>query len=149
MENNTVQQLYSLLIYLLSGFFVGILFDIFRILRKTFKTPDIVTYIEDILFWLLTGLYLIYISLNVSDGQIRIYNIIGLIIGIITYLLLFSKIFIKVNVKIMKIILFPIKKLFSILSKMTKPFTFFVINIKKYTKDLVKKRKIIKYKKEF
>ena len=40
----------------MNGVIIGILFDFFRILRKSFKTPDFVTYIEDVIFWILTGL---------------------------------------------------------------------------------------------
>ena len=42
------------LIFVLNGFVIGFLFDIFRILRKSFKTTDTITCIEDILFWILT-----------------------------------------------------------------------------------------------
>ena len=50
------------LIFTINGILIGLLFDIFRILRKSFKTPDIITYIEDFFFWLITGLILnIYI----------------------------------------------------------------------------------------
>lgn len=139
MENIIIEQLYSLLIYLLTGFIIGILFDIFRILRRTFKTPDVITYIEDILFWLLTGILLIYILITISNGQIRIYNVLGLIIGIITYLLVFSRIFINISIKILKIVIYPIKLLFNLIRRIFTPFTFFVINLKKLTFNLVKK----------
>ena len=39
-------QLFCLLIFILTGLVIGILFDIFRILRKSFKVPDIITYIK-------------------------------------------------------------------------------------------------------
>ena len=54
-----LNQAYIFLIFVINGFLIGILFDIFRILRKSFKTKDIITYIEDILFWILTGLLLL------------------------------------------------------------------------------------------
>ena len=47
-------QGYLFLIFTLDGLIIGILFDIFRILRKSFKTKDIVTYVQDILFWLIS-----------------------------------------------------------------------------------------------
>ena len=47
------------LIFTINGILIGLLFDIFRILRKSFKTPDIITYIEDFFFWLITGLILL------------------------------------------------------------------------------------------
>ena len=48
MKNLTENQAYLFLIYCLCGIIIGIFFDIFRILRKSFKTNDFVTYIEDI-----------------------------------------------------------------------------------------------------
>lgn len=51
------------LIFTINGILIGLLFDFFRILRRSFKTKDIITYIEDILFWILTRLfnYIFYI----------------------------------------------------------------------------------------
>ena len=43
-------QAYAFLIFILNGLIVGILFDVFRILRKAFKTSDFITYIQDIIF---------------------------------------------------------------------------------------------------
>ena len=100
---NSINQLYTLFVFILSGAVIGILFDLFRILRKSFKTPDIITYIEDILFWILTGLFLLYIIFKYSFGQLRIYMFVSLIIGIVIYFLTISKYFIKLNVKIIRI----------------------------------------------
>ena len=49
-------QAYIFIIFVIVGIIVGIIFDFFRILRKSFKTKDFVTYIEDIVFCILTGL---------------------------------------------------------------------------------------------
>ena len=53
-------QAYLFLIFSITGILIGALFDIFRALRKSFKTSNIITYIEDIVFWLLTGTLIIY-----------------------------------------------------------------------------------------
>ena len=100
---NSINQLYTLLVFIISGSIIGILFDLFRILRKSFKTPDIITYIEDILFWIITGLFLLYIIFKYSFGEIRIYMFISLIIGLVTYFLTVSKYFIRLNVKFINI----------------------------------------------
>ena len=42
MNNN---QIYLFAIYMLCGIVIGIGFDIFRVLRKSFRTSDMVTYI--------------------------------------------------------------------------------------------------------
>ena len=149
LENATLLQLYSFLIYLVSGIIIGIFFDVFRILRKSFHTSDLLTYIEDIIFSIITGLFLLFVLFQISDGEIRIYNIIALLLGGILYLLTMSKIFIKINVKIMtfvksllhNIVLIPLKGLFFIIKKLFTPFTFFVINVKKIILNPSKKLK--------
>lgn len=144
MENNLIiVQLYSLLIFTISGILVGIFFDIFRVLRKSFKTSDLLTYIEDILFWIITGIFLLFIIFKFNNGEIRSYVIIGLISGIIIYMIAISKHFININVKIISfikkifnILSYPIKLILNILRKiLLKPILFFVINIKKINKN--------------
>ena len=84
MNNSIASQLYLLLIFIISGIAIGIFFDIFRILRKTFKTSDFVTYIEDVIFWILTGIFFLVVLFKFNNGEIRNYVILGVIIGIIT-----------------------------------------------------------------
>ncbi|MFR8104706.1 MAG: spore cortex biosynthesis protein YabQ [Clostridia bacterium] len=60
MEYNSLNQAYLFSIFVINGIIIGILFDIFRVLRRSFKTSDIITYIEDFIFWLLTGGLLLY-----------------------------------------------------------------------------------------
>ena len=99
---NSANQFYLLFIFLFSGFLIGIIFDLFRILRKSFKTSDLITYIEDFIFWIITGTYLLIIIFKFSFGQIRLYMFISLIIGFIVYILTLSKYFIYFTVKIIK-----------------------------------------------
>ncbi len=131
MDNIILVQLYSLFIFTITGIIIGIFFDIFRVLRKSFSTPDIITYIEDIIFWIFAGSFFIFILFKFNNGEIRSYVLIGLLFGIITYLLTISKYFIKINVSIIKVIKkilsYPIK----IICKIFKPFSFIVINIRK------------------
>ncbi len=99
-----INQLYILLSFFLAGISIGILFDIFRITRKSFKTPNIITYIEDALFWILTGLIILATTVICTDGEIRLYMILMLITGAFIYFSLVSKYFININVKILKIL---------------------------------------------
>ena len=156
MENTILLQLYSFFIFGISGIVIGILFDIFRILRKSFRTPDIVTYIEDVLFWLLTGFFLLFVLFKINDGEIRIYNIVGILLGSILYMLTISKYFIKINVSVITfiknilyhILIYPAKLISFLLRKICKPFTFFVINVKKILLNPSKKVKKIRKKKK-
>ena len=53
-------DVYAFIIFILNGFLIGLFFDFFRILRKGFKTPDFITYFEDLIFWIVTGFILLY-----------------------------------------------------------------------------------------
>jgi len=153
-------QLYVFLIYCLCGIMIGVFFDIFRILRKSFKTPDIITYLQDIMFWCLTGLFLLYVIFKFNNGEIRSYIFIGIGLGVLFYLFIFSKVFIKINVviikyiklvlgKIISFLIFPIKILKNIFNKII------IENVKKlnniiifYVKKCKKDKKLQKNKKE-
>lgn len=106
-------DLYIVMVYFITGILIGILFDIFRITRKSFTTPNIITYIEDILFWLLSGMLLIYVIFTFTTGEIRLYMIIILILGVITYFVSISKYFVFINTKIIQFI----KNLIAVLLK--------------------------------
>lgn len=150
-------QAYLFLIFTIDGIIIGILFDIFRILRKSFKTSNIVTYIEDIIFWMLTGVIILYSIFTFNNGEIRLFMFLGILLGIAFYLLLFSKYIIKISVKIIgiikkavlfiyKIFEYPIKTIYKIISK---PINIIVINISKIfrqinVKDITKSSKIFK-----
>ena len=97
MDNTVISQLYSFLAYIISGVLISVFFDIFRVLRKSFKTSDLVTYIEDIIFWLATGMFLLYVIFKFNNGEIRAYIFLGIALGVTLYILLFSKYFIKIN----------------------------------------------------
>lgn len=107
--------------FILTGFIIGILYDVFRILRKSFKTLDIVTYIQDIIFWILTGIILLYSIFTFNNGELRGYIFIGILSGAVLYMLLISKYFICVTVKfikfIKKIIFYPINILHKFILK--------------------------------
>ena len=95
-----LNQAYVFLIFILTGFILGILFDVFRILRRSFKTTDFITYIEDVIFWILTGLITLYSLFKFNNGEIRLYIFFGMALGIALYMLTFSKIFVKLSVNI-------------------------------------------------
>lgn len=104
MNINVYHQLFNLFAFTATGIVIGILFDVFRITRRSFKTPDFITYIEDIVFWLVTGLILLFTIFTFNNGEIRIYIFVGLILGLCLYILTISKYFIKISVMILNII---------------------------------------------
>lgn len=124
----TINQAYLFIVFIINGIFIGVLFDFFRILRKSFKTINFITNIEDIIFWILAGISVIFCMYKFTDGSIRLFMFIGLIFGITTYILTISTVIINISVKILtivkkiiKFILCPFKIFFDyIKEKMTK-----------------------------
>lgn len=146
-------QAYLFLIFVINGIIIGLVFDFFRILRISFKTKDFVTYIEDIIFWIITGIILLYAIFIFNNGQIRLFMFIGVGIGIISYILLVSKYVIKINVFIVniikKIILIPLNFIYKIIKKIFfRPISFVIINIGKFSTNIIKKAKKNIVKKE-
>lgn len=132
-------QAYLFFIFALNGILIGLLFDFFRISRKVFDTNDVVTYIEDILFWILAGAIVLYSIFVFNNGEIRLYMFLGIILGAFVYMLFISSYIIKINVRIINvlkkvfgILMIPFKFIYKLLQKiLLKPFTFLFINIRK------------------
>ena len=121
-------QAYLFCIFIINGIIIGMLFDFFRILRKSFKTSDFITYIEDSLFWVLTGVVILYSIFIFNNGEIRFFMFLGIILGLIIYMFLFSSYIVKINViiiriikkiilKILKILIFPIDYVYKFIKK--------------------------------
>lgn len=134
-------QAYLFLVFSLTGVIIGVLFDFFRILRRSIKTPNVITYIEDILFWILTGLLVLYNIWYFNNGEIRIYMFLGIILGILIYMSALSNIIIKIFSKILqtiiKVLELPFKTIIAIFRKII---TAIVKIVTKFTKKFTTKK---------
>ena len=108
-------QIGIFLIYLIAGVLICLLYDIFRALRKTVKTPDLVTYIEDTIFWILVAIFLIYLIFVLNSGEIRFFMFIAICLGGIVYYFTLSKYFMNISVHILTFVKIIVKKFLSIL----------------------------------
>lgn len=113
--------------FFVTGVLVGILFDIFRVTRKAFNTPNFLIYVEDTVFWILTGVLVLITLCTFTNGEIRLYMILMLICGTIIYFATISKYFVLFNTKLLEIvkkvvnfIVLPFKKVIKILEKTLK-----------------------------
>lgn len=133
-------QAYLFLVFSMTGVIIGILFDFFRILRRSIKTSNILTYIEDVLFWILTGLLILYNIWYFNNGEIRIFMFLGIILGILIYMSTLSNILIKIFSKILhtliKIFEVPFKAIRITFSKFI---TLFLTIYKKILKKIANK----------
>lgn len=119
-----LSQFNIVFIFFLTGICIGLLFDFFRIQRKVLRTCDFITYIQDILFWIVSGLIIIFVIMKYTNGEIRIYMVFGIILGILIYFLIISKYIMKIFVCILSFLLniigkllFPLKKIYKIIKK--------------------------------
>jgi spore cortex biosynthesis protein YabQ len=120
-------QAFTFLCSVIGGIAIALIYDIFRIKRKAFKTGKFMTYVEDLLFWLLVAIVMFSMVYYSNEGELRSYLFLGAFIGVIFYALLFSKavmnsslFIINILRKIFKAVFFivsyPIKLLFRLLA---------------------------------
>lgn len=117
------------ILFFLLGIVIGSIYDIFRVIRKNFKTSDFVTQIEDIIFLIISGILILCFILKFCIGEIRFYVFIAIFLGISLYFLTISKPY----VIILNIVVKFCKKILSFFVNLIKiPYIF----IKKYIKKL-------------
>ena len=138
-----MEQLLCLIAFTITGIVIAILFDIFRILRKSFKTADWLTNLQDILFWILAGFIILFSIFKFNNGEIRSYIFIGIVLGVLIYMLTISRYIVKYSVIIIKfikkIVHYPINltlKIFNIL--FIKPIKFLIHKISTFLKKCFK-----------
>lgn len=84
-------QAFTFLCSVIGGIVIALIYDIFRIKRKAFKTGKFLTYIEDLLFWLLVAVVMFAMVYYSNEGELRSYLFIGAFIGVVFYAMLLSK----------------------------------------------------------
>lgn len=117
-------QAYVFLCTIIGGMAIAFVYDIFRIFRKAVKTGSVVTYAQDLLYWLIVAVIMFITIYYSNDGELRGYLFIGAFIGVVLYALLFSRIvmnsslfIIRTIVKVVKCILLIISYPFRMLLK--------------------------------
>jgi len=113
-------QAWLFLSTVLTGGAIGLLYDAFRIFRKTTSHSRLAVQIEDILFWVAATGLTFYYMLHRNYGEIRPFVLIGIALGVVLYFATLSRLVMIVFVAIVeymkkvvkvavRIILIPIK----------------------------------------
>lgn len=136
-----MEQLFCLIAFTATGIVIGVLFDIFRILRRSFKTADWLTTLQDILFWILAGFVILFSIFKFNNGEIRSYIFVGISLGVLIYMLTLSKYIVRCSVIIIKfikkIISYPVNLIIKITNFLIiKPIKFLVKKISKFFKKI-------------
>lgn len=137
------------LAFILIGIIISFLFDFFRILRRVYQTPDFITIIQDIAFWIISGIILLSGIFILNEGKIRAYLFIGILVGILFYIITLSKAITNIGTKILtilnKIIIGPIINIFHMILTLTiKSIIALKNKIKNIKFDFIPKKKIKK-----
>lgn len=136
------EQIQVFIIFVIVGIIISFLFDIFRILRKVYKFSNMLIYMQDILFWLLTGIIILQAIFKFNSGDIRIFLFLGIFVGVFIYISLFSIYVIKIGSFILKLINTLIRKLINVFKvPICKILNFMVEYYRNLRKNVLKKLK--------
>lgn len=113
------------------GFFLGMVYDAFRISRLAFKLNAVVVFIEDVLFFVIAAVSSFAFMLLENNGVLRGFLLIGEIVGAILYFSTLSLLIMKLASVIInaikcilrvvyKILISPIVKLFMVIIRLIK-----------------------------
>jgi len=69
----------------MTGAAAGLLFDVFRALRRVFLHPNALTQVEDALYWLLVFALVIWLLFTRNNGIMRGYVLLGFALGMTLY----------------------------------------------------------------
>lgn len=82
------------------GIILGIVYDIFRIIRMFFTCKIWNIFIQDILYFLIAGILSFIFILSVNFGEVRFYILAGEAMGWIVYYLTLGEVMNKISYKI-------------------------------------------------
>lgn len=105
------QEIFLFLQFFRMGIILTIFYDLFVVLRKVIPHNWVAEGVEDILFWLCTGYYVVFKLFTLYKGGLEWYFFLGAGVGIIIYLLTLHKIFINIMSTILEYIVVHIMKL--------------------------------------
>lgn len=102
-------ELQFFLISILSGAIVLSVYDVLRILRRVIKHNSIFIAIEDLIFWVVSSVFIFAMMYRQNNGIIRGFSVMGMAIGMILYHYILSELFVNLVTKLMNALLSPIR----------------------------------------
>ena len=140
MELSVSHQAYVFVCMVLCGMLSGIIFDIFRSIRRCTKPKSCIIAAQDLFFWFIE-LCVVYITaFEVNNAQIRGYEAIALVLGAVFYFVTVSEYVMRFLCHIirfaMKTVNAVLKPLYKILHVMTLPFKKARSAVKKKAKNI-------------
>ncbi|MCD7954802.1 MAG: spore cortex biosynthesis protein YabQ [Lachnospiraceae bacterium] len=82
-------------IFILHGVMLTLLYDVLRVLRRSYRHHLLVLSLEDFLFWLLAGFLTFWLSSQETNGVLRSYAAVGIFLGFLLYHLTVSQLVVR------------------------------------------------------
>ena len=119
-------QAWLFLSTVLMGAAIGLLYDVFRIFRKTARHSQLAVQLEDLFFWVAATGLTFYYMLHRNYGEIRVFVLVGVGIGLTLYFATVSRFVLIVFVNVVnylkrvvavaiRIVLIPVRYVFALL----------------------------------
>lgn len=121
------------------GFLLGILYDVFRTVRKIISDSGAFVFFMDFLYFAVCAFLIFCFNLVVDSGRIRIYVMLGHVLGWLIYYFSFGAVAVRVSNAVtafLRRIFSPLTRFFGFLIRKVKATA---INFKKTIKNLRKK----------
>lgn len=113
MDNTLIVDLYMFFTASYGGLIAGLIYDLYRTIRYFLKPGKFISYILDLLFWIIIILFFFFILIKINWGEIRGFIVIGFFLGIIIYMKVFSKFILPICIKIVQYIYIFFSEIFS------------------------------------
>ena len=124
MEIHACRQAAIFLAATASGLCIGVVYDLLKLLRRSFGAGNAAVAFTDILFWIISAVFVFGINMAVADGETRVFQLVGAILGAIIFFSALSKPFEKLFSLLvsgfrfaLKFILLPLVFIFNIIRK--------------------------------
>lgn len=82
----TVPQIYIFMITLYGGMIAGFAYDIYRGIRRSFKTGRWATALLDTMFIITLGAIVVAVMYAANSGELRLYTFVGFALGFALYM---------------------------------------------------------------
>ncbi len=123
MSREIVQELTFFAHSFLMGLAITFAYDWIHVLRRLFKHGTILTSLEDLFFWLVSGLAVFYMLYRENNGTLRWFAVVGAAIGMFIYKVIVRDVFVNIMstclhkimwcvFRFLQIVLKPLKCLF-------------------------------------
>lgn len=67
------------------GALLGLFYDVFRIFRVTVRTPSVIVFFQDVVFWFFAGLSTFLFIFVINAGELRLFLFLGILAGAVVY----------------------------------------------------------------